>query len=65
MKIICNGQAHDVEGETLAVVLEELGLAGALVATAVNGAFVPVSARVLAALKPGDAIEVVAPMKGG
>lgn len=65
MKIICNGQACDVAGTTLAIVLNELGFAEAVVATAVNGAFVPATARHLASLKSGDAIEVLAPMQGG
>lgn len=65
MKIICNGEARDVAGATLAIVLGELGLAEAIVATAVNGTFVPATARHLASLKPGDAIEVLAPMQGG
>ena len=65
MTITCNGEVHDVVGTTLAIVLAELGFAGAVVATAVNGAFVPATARRLASLKSGDAIEVLAPMQGG
>ena len=65
MKINVNGQVREVVGETLATALNELGYAGAVVATAVNGAFVPVSMRDNAALKAGDAIEVLAPMQGG
>lgn len=65
MKIICNGEQRDVAADTLARVLHELGYAGAVVATAVNGAFVPVSLRQNTALKSGDAVEVLAPMQGG
>ncbi len=65
MKITCNGEVHDVAGATLAIVLGELGFAGTVVATAVNGTFVPATARHLASLKSGDAIEVLAPMQGG
>lgn len=65
MKITCNGEVRDVMGTTLAIVLDELGFAGAIIATAVNGAFVPATARHLASLKSGDAIEVLAPMQGG
>lgn len=65
MKITCNGEVREVAGATLAIVLGELGFAGAVVATAVNGAFVPATARHLASLKSGDAIEVLAPMQGG
>ncbi len=65
MKILFNGEGHEVQGETLSTVLSELGFAGALVATAINGTFVPKVARDLTLLKPGDAIEVVAPLQGG
>ncbi len=65
MKIMCNSEVRDVVGTTLAIVLEELGFAGAVLATAVNGAFVPATTRHLASLKSGDAIEVLAPMQGG
>ena len=65
MKINVNGHVREVVGETRATALNELGYAGAVVATAVNGAFVPVSMRDNAALKAGDAIEVLAPMQGG
>lgn len=65
MKITCNGELREVAAATLASALDELGYAGAVVATAVNGAFVPATARHLASLKSGDAIEVLAPMQGG
>jgi sulfur carrier protein len=65
MNIRCNGEGRDVVGQTLSAVLVELGFAGALIATAVNGRFVPATARDLTLLKPGDTIEVVAPLQGG
>lgn len=65
MKIICNSERREVAGATLASVLDELGYAGAVVATAVNGAFVPISLRQNTPLKSGDAVEVLAPMQGG
>jgi sulfur carrier protein len=65
MNIRFNGEGRDVAGETLGNVLVELGYAGALIATAVNGRFVPATARDLTILKPGDTIEVVAPLQGG
>ena len=65
MKITVNSERHEVAGETLASVLDELGYAGAVVATAVNGSFVPVKLRRNTPLKTGDAIEVLAPMQGG
>lgn len=65
MKITLNGQTHEVAGETLARVLDELGFGSAVVATAVNGQFVPVASRPVTAVQDGDAVEVLAPMQGG
>jgi len=65
MKISFNGEAREVSGATLASVLEELGLAEAVVATALNGEFVPAASRPDAVLTAGDALEVLAPMQGG
>lgn len=65
MRIIVNGETHEVSGPTLALVLEELGYGAAVVATAVNGAFAPAAMRADLALTDGDAVEIVAPMKGG
>lgn len=65
MKIMINGTATDVQGETLAVVLEELGYGEAKVATAVNESFVPATARGQTTLAAGDRVEIVAPRQGG
>jgi len=65
MKIEVNGVAHDVTSPTLADALTELGWAEARVATALNGDFVPKTARGETALKDGDRLEVLAPMQGG
>lgn len=65
MKILVNSEAREVRGQTLAEVLDELGYAGAVVATAVNGDFAPVRARATLVLKEGDAVELLAPMRGG
>lgn len=65
MQISLNGTAHDVDVETLADALNALGYAGAVIATAINGRFVPVAARADTPLADGDEIEVVAPMQGG
>jgi sulfur carrier protein len=65
MKIQFNGEGRTVQGRTLAAVLEELGLANAKVATAVNSEFVPAAAREGRELSPGDRIEALAPMMGG
>lgn len=65
MKIRFNGEPREVSGRTLALVLEECGLGAAVVATAVNGDFVPAAARGSAMLREGDAVEALAPMQGG
>jgi sulfur carrier protein len=65
MKILVNSEAREVRGQNLAEVLDELGYAGAVVATAVNGDFAPVRARADLMLKEGDAVELLAPMRGG
>ena len=65
MRIIVNGEPREVEGRTLAEILEELGYGGAVVATAVNGDFAPADRRPSLTLADGDRLEVVAPMQGG
>lgn len=65
MLIRLNGAPREIEAATLAAALEELGYAGAAVATALNGAFVARGDRAGAALQPGDAVEIVAPRQGG
>jgi sulfur carrier protein len=65
MKILVNGDAREIRAQELAGALEELGYGGAVVATAVNGEFVPAPTRRAARLSDGDRIEVLAPMQGG
>jgi sulfur carrier protein len=65
MKINVNGKSRVVRQRSLPDLLEELGYAGAVVATAVNHEFVPVTARAHRVLDEGDRLEVVAPMQGG
>ncbi|MCC5964763.1 MAG: sulfur carrier protein ThiS [Natronohydrobacter sp.] len=65
MRIEVNGDPQDITGPTLADALTELGWAQARVATALNGDFVPKSARAQTELKQGDRLEVLAPMQGG
>ncbi len=64
MKIMINGTETEVRAGTLSTILDELGYGDAKVATAVNEAFVPASARDVA-LYPGDRVEIVAPRQGG
>jgi sulfur carrier protein len=50
---------------TLAALLQELGFGNAVIATAVNGEFVPQAARAGTSVRDGDRIEVLSPMQGG
>ena len=50
---------------TLAQVLTLLAYEESIVATALNGEFVPRDAREYTLLKTGDKIEIVAPLQGG
>ena len=65
MKIEMNGEWRQIAAEDLAAALEELGLGEAVVATALNGAFVPAAARSATRLVDGDRLEVLSPMQGG
>jgi sulfur carrier protein len=65
MRVIVNGEKHRVEAATLADLLAVLGFADRIVATALNGLFVPATARAATKLTEGDTIEIVAPMQGG
>jgi sulfur carrier protein len=65
MKLQLNGVSIDAQILTLADLIEDEGLGGAKVATAVNGTFVTADARTNHILNSGDAIEILAPMQGG
>jgi sulfur carrier protein len=65
MRILVNGASREVAAADLASALDELGYGGAVVATAVNGEFVPAADRRTAWLADGDRLEVLAPMQGG
>lgn len=65
MQIVVNGEEVETGAETLAAVLAERELGDAVVATAVNGDFVPARLRPTLAIRPGDRVEIVAPMQGG
>lgn len=65
MKIIVNGQDTDTNAATLEQLLDEQGHGGAKLATAVNEVFVPATLRQTLDLKPGDRVEILAPMQGG
>ena len=64
-RLTVNGEPRDLAASTLADALVQLDYADAIVATAVNGEFVPKRKREETALKDGDRIEIVAPRQGG
>ena len=64
-KIILNGNDAVVESDRLDQILDELGYAGAVVATALNEDFVPRDKRPETMVQDGDRLEVVAPLQGG
>lgn len=65
MRIELNGTACDTRAATLAEALTDLGYGGAALATALNGTFIPATARPTTLLHDGDRLEVLAPMQGG
>ena len=65
MRIEVNGEAREVEAQTLALLLDELGLADLHVATALNREFVRAKDREATKLRDGDAVEIVSPRQGG
>lgn len=65
MTIVLNGEVHETASATLAALLREIELDEAVVATALNGEFIPAEAREDANISEGDRIEVLAPMQGG
>lgn len=65
MRIVLNGEPREVEACRLPALLEELGFGEVIVATAVNGAFIPAVARVETIIGDGDRLEVLSPRQGG
>ena len=65
MKIVLNGEPREIRAAALDEALAELGFAGATVATAINGGFVPAPARPATRLAEGDRVEVLTPRQGG
>ena len=65
MKIIINDAPRELDADTLAAALEALDYSDAVVATALNGEFVPARLRAQTRVKDGDRIEIVAPRQGG
>jgi sulfur carrier protein len=65
MKILVNSEPRDIGAPNLATALHELGYADAVIATALNGNFVPARCRDATVLCEGDRLELLAPMQGG
>ena len=65
MQVNVNGELTELAAVQLAAALIELGYADAIVATALNGTFVPEEERKETRLQTNDAIEILAPMSGG
>ena len=65
LSILVNGEPRNLAAATLAEALIALDYEDAVVATALNGAFVPKRKRAQTPLREGDRIEIVAPRQGG
>jgi sulfur carrier protein len=63
--ITVNGEPRDLAAANLADALVQLDFADAVVATALNGEFVPKRLRAETPLRDGDRLEIVAPRQGG
>jgi sulfur carrier protein len=65
IEVVVNGQKGNSAARTLAQLIVEQGFAGAKVATALNGQFVPEARRATTALDGGDRVEIVSARQGG
>lgn len=65
MKISLNGVTHETNAKNLHEFLQEIELADAVVATAINGEFIAQNMRAQTIIQAGDQIEILAPMQGG
>lgn len=65
MRLIINGEEKTLDEKTLDVLLESLDYNPEVVATALNGVFVPRAARPDTPLNDGDRVEIVSPIEGG
>lgn len=65
MKIVVNGRQTETGAKTLEELCAILGFTDARVATAVNGDFVPETARNAHPLGQNDKVEIVSPRQGG
>ena len=65
MNITVNGEPREIAAANLAEALVALDFAEAVVATALNGEFVPARKRAATPVRDGDRIEILAPRQGG
>lgn len=65
MKLIVNGEDHDLAADTLAELLALLDYEGDWLATAVNGEIVHRDDRASHRLSESDRVEILSPMQGG
>jgi sulfur carrier protein len=65
MRIHLNGEPIETMAYDLAGLIEEQAFDVSVVATALNGEFVPRALRGETRLAEGDTVEVVRPMQGG
>jgi sulfur carrier protein len=65
MRIWLNGELIETLANDLAALIEDQGFDVSVVATALNGEFVPRALRRETLLAEGDAVEVLRPMQGG
>ena len=65
LRLVVNGEPRQIAAANLAEALAALDYEDAVVATALNGAFVPKRLRAETPLVEGDRIEIVAPRQGG
>ena len=65
MRIVLNGEPRDTDVPSLAALIDAEGFEPAVVATALNGDFVPRDRRAATPLADGDAVEVFSPRQGG
>lgn len=65
MQIFLNGEAHETTAISVAVLLDELGLAGKRIAVELNGEIAPRSQHDAITLQPNDRLEIVHAIGGG
>lgn len=63
--VTVNNEKQSIAASTLFELLEVLDYGDAVVATAVNGNFVPQTMRSETLISDGDNVEILAPMQGG